>query len=219
MSSLQNSQNRNIQGRVPPTNCNIPLKDSGTRVDVDAWCAQMRADMGLRLTYMKDFNKTEAEFYEWFDNDFQHRLRLSNAVSGARPTPDNQSIRYTQIPSVDNYPSLTIRWWLDFDERAIKYNFDFLDRTTGEPISPTNLKIQRWEVDFWYTIKSVGESMMINPSIKFVGPPRWLALPGARLRLLRDSDDRVLGEVIVPQMPSREGTPQYFSTTTFSRTE
>ncbi|KAF9472662.1 hypothetical protein BDN70DRAFT_886770 [Pholiota conissans] len=210
MSAQDNSQTFT----VPPTNAHIPLKDSGTRVDVDAWCAQMRSDMGLRLTYMKDFNKTEAEFYEWFDNDFQHRLRLIKAVSGARPTPDNESIHYTQIPSVDNYPSLTIRWWLDLDERAIKYNFDFLDRTTGEPISPTNLKIQRWEVDFWYTIKSVGESMKINPSIRFVGPPRWLALPGARLRLLRASDDCVLGEAIVPQMPSREGTTQYFPSKT-----
>ncbi|KAF9473299.1 hypothetical protein BDN70DRAFT_397988 [Pholiota conissans] len=196
----------------------MPLKDDGTMIDVDLFVEQMREDPDFRVAYMRARNlKTEAEYYEWFDTVHAKDIRASinPGVSGAFPSANNASVRYTHVKSIPpDCPALTVRWWLDFSGNNI-YNFDFIDVSTGQPIYPDNLLILVREGSCWQRTLSMIEATQNIETVTFVGPPRWTAEPGQRLRLLRSTDHHVLGEVFAPNLPYNK-YPQYMPFTTLA---
>jgi len=43
--------------------------NEGTELDVEKFIANLRADAGLRIWYIRTHKKSDEEFYKWFDEE------------------------------------------------------------------------------------------------------------------------------------------------------
>ncbi|KAF9485197.1 hypothetical protein BDN70DRAFT_989001 [Pholiota conissans] len=202
---MQYSSTSTIRQAASSSSHDLPLKDGGTRVDVDTYLEQLRTDPerynNLFVKIGSDGVRTNA-FGPFEDYAHAIRTRFCPIVRGAQPLPSNPTIRFTHIPAKNGFPSLTIKWWLEeYNEHS--YNFDFIDPETRQPIHLPSVKVYVQRNINWLELISETEGFHLPVLGPLVGPFRWRAEPGSRLKfVLRRSDGLELdiAEVFVPNV-------------------